>query len=311
MKIWKKWSYTVLMLAAGLFYLKHVDEWQVYAEPMEQVKGIYREILNRQEKESIPVVSESENNMTQVSSKESQEADVQSEEAVQTEEAVTEPEQSWEDVQQPWEEVVEEIPLIPTYTKVEDDYFSDAVFIGDSRTDAMFLYGDLEEIATFYASTGLTIHTLFESDIVEVPGQKKKVTIEEALQQNSFGKIYLMVGINEMGRGTVESFIEKYEEVVTRLRELQPDAIIYIQGIMKVTAKRSGQGDYIHNEGIELRNTELEKLADNRQVFYLDVNPLICDENGGMIEEYTFDGVHLKARYIQIWKDYLKEHAIQ
>lgn len=174
----------------------------------------------------------------------------------------------------------------------------------------MYEYGELEEIATFYASTGLTVYKVFDAPIVEVPDQKKKITVEEALTANSFGKIYLMIGINEMGRGTVETFTEKYREVVAHLQELQPQAIIYIQGIIKVTTERSNQGDYINNEGIEARNAELAMLADNKRIFYLDVNPLICDETGGMVDSYTFDGVHLKAKYIQIWKDYLKENAV-
>lgn len=208
------------------------------------------------------------------------------------------------------EQFPEDIPAEPVFVAVEDDYFSDAVFIGDSRTVGMYEYGELEDTAAFYASTGLTIFKIFDSAIVEVAGQKKKITIEEALQENSFAKIYLMIGINEMGTGTVETFIAKYKEVVEHLKELQPGAIIYIQGIIKVTTERSNQGDYINNEGIEARNQELEKLADNKDIFYLDVNPLICDETGGLIESYTFDGVHLKAKYIQIWKDYLKENAV-
>jgi lysophospholipase L1-like esterase len=196
------------------------------------------------------------------------------------------------------------------YRTVEDDYFSDAVFIGDSRTVGMFEYGGLEEISAFYASKGLTVYKLFDSEIVSVPGERKKITVEEALQQNSFAKIYLMIGINEMGTGTVESFLEKYQEVVRHLQELQPDAIIYLQAIIKVTAERSAQGDYINNEGIIARNEEIAKLADNEKIFFLDVNPMICDDTGGMIPEYTFDGVHLKAKYIEIWKDFLKTHAI-
>ncbi len=196
------------------------------------------------------------------------------------------------------------------YAAVEDDYFADAVFIGDSRTVGLFEYGGLEETAAFYASKGLTVYKMFEAQIVDVPGERKKVTVEEALQQNSFGKIYLMIGINEMGTGTVESFLEKYQEVVDHLRELQPDAVIYLQAIIKVTSERSAQGDYINNEGIIARNEGIAKLADNEKIFFLDVNPLVCDETGGMIPDYTFDGVHLKAKYIGIWKDYLKSHAI-
>ena len=199
---------------------------------------------------------------------------------------------------------------VPEYVTVEDDYFADAVFIGDSRTVGMFEYGGLEETAAFYASTGLTVYKMFDSEIVPVPGEKKKITVEEALQQNTFAKIYLMIGINEMGTGTVESFLAKYAEVVAHLRELQPEAILYLQAIMKVTAERSAQGDYINNEGIIARNEGIAALADNEKIFFLDVNPVVCDESGGMIPDYTFDGVHLKAKYIGLWKDYLKTHAI-
>ena len=208
------------------------------------------------------------------------------------------------------EQVPSRSPEEVQYMTVEDDYFSDAVFIGDSRTVGMFEYGGLEEISTFYASTGLTVYTIFDTPIVTVPGQREKQTIEQALTENKFSKIYLMIGINEMGTGTVETFMEKYKEVVAHLRELQPDAVIYLQGIMKVTTERSNQGDYITNEGIEARNVEIEKLANYVDIYYLDVNPLVCDESGGMIPDYTFDGVHLKGQYVPIWKDYLKSHAV-
>lgn len=198
----------------------------------------------------------------------------------------------------------------PDYETVDDDYFADAVFIGDSRTVGLYEYGGLEEISAFYASTGLTVYKLFDAEIVSVPGQKTKITVEEALTEETFGKIYLMIGINEMGTGTVESFVQAYSEAVEHLRELQPDAVIYIQSILRVTEERSEQGDYITNEGIDARNEGLSALADNEHVFYLDVNPVICDETGGMCADYTYDGVHLKAQYIALWKDFLKSHAI-
>ncbi|MDE5892860.1 MAG: acylhydrolase [Acetatifactor sp.] len=212
----------------------------------------------------------------------------------------------------PEETMTEEIPPEPEirFGRVEDDYFEDALFLGDSRTVGMQQYGGLGDIATFYASTGMTIYKLFSVEIVELPDQSEKVTIEEALQHQSFAKIYIMVGINEMGTGTVERFTEAYRAVVERLQELQPDAIIYIQGILKVTTARSEKGDYINNEGIEARNEALSQLADGEKVFYLDVNPAVCDEDGGLIKDYTSDGVHLKAKYISLWKEYLKDNAV-
>ena len=194
------------------------------------------------------------------------------------------------------------------YESVEDTYFSDAVFIGDSRTMGLYEYGGLEETSTFYASTGLTIYKLFDSPIVQTP--EGKITVEEALSQRQFAKIYLMIGINEMGTGTVETFMEKYQESIAHIRELQPNAIIYLQGIIRVTSKRSGEGDYINNAAIDERNIEIQKLANYVDIYYLDVNPLIVDDTGGMEPAYTFDGVHLKAQHIYIWKDFLKQHAV-
>lgn len=196
------------------------------------------------------------------------------------------------------------------YVTVDETWFDDALFIGDSRTVGMSEYGGLDN-ATFYASTGLTIYKLFTAEIVPVDGSKQKITIEEALSRRQFAKIYLMIGINEMGTGTVETFMEKYTEVVARLQELQPDAVIYLQAIMRVSSERSAKGDYINNEGIDLRNEEIAKLADNERIFYLDVNSVVCDEDGGLEKSYTFDGVHLMAKYVSVWKEFLMEHAVK
>ncbi len=196
------------------------------------------------------------------------------------------------------------------FTTVDEDYFDDALFIGDSRTVGLHDYAGLDN-TTFYASTGLSIHRVFRADIVPVTGSRKKITIEKALQEKQFAKIYIMLGINELGTGNAESFGEKYGEVLARIRELQPDAIIYVQGIMCVSTKRSARGDYIRNEEIYTRNLELQKLENGKDIFYLDINPVISDEDGGLMPEYSFDGVHLKAAYVDIWKNYLLEHAVE
>ncbi len=276
----KKWSFGISLLLSGIVFFTWTDNWQIYTEPVQEAytRGV----------------------QTVQTTETSESADMAEEPETTAETEV--PEQATTEAAEEPQEIV--------YHSVDDSYFDDAVFIGDSRTVGMYEYSGLEETSTFYASTGLTIYKMFDSAIVSVPGQKKKITVEEALSEKQFAKIYLMIGINEMGTGTVESFMKTYGEAVQHLRELQPDAIIYLQAIMKVTTERSEQGDYITNEGIAARNEEIAKLADDKTIFYLDVNPYICDETGGMVASYTYDGVHLKAQYIPIWLDFLKEHAI-
>lgn len=344
MKWLKKWAYFLLFIGSGIIYLACVDHWQVYAGPIGQVQEWYESLGEGGPEEGLYAVLTGPEVMGSLLAGRDKLAALPS--GFPEGEAGTEPggDPGDPDQENPGQEgsgqngegasgegnlsggpengrtdgdggqgdggggEEPEGPKPPEYMTVEDDYFSDAVFIGDSRTVGMFEYGGLEEISTFYASKGLTIYKLFDSAVA--PSPEGKITVEEALQQNQFAKIYLMVGINEMGTGTLESFLEKYKEAVEHLRELQPDAVIYLQGIMKVTSERSAKGDYINNEGIEARNEGIALLADDEKIFYLDMNPVVCDDTGGLDPEYTYDGVHLKGKHIQIWKDYLKTHAI-
>ena len=194
-----------------------------------------------------------------------------------------------------------------SFHPVEDDYFSDAVFIGDSRTVGLHDYGGLDD-STFYATVGMNIYNLWTDKFCEVDGQM--VTLEEALQAKKYGKIYFQIGINEMGRGTIDGFMSAYEESVEKFRELQPDAIIFVQGIMKVAKEKSSKDPIFNNEGIQERNDRIAALADGVNIFYIDVNEVVCDEEGNLNSSLTFDDVHLYGSKYNIWVDYLKEKGI-
>lgn len=214
---------------------------------------------------------------------------------------------------EPSTEVVEtetEIPEEPKtyeFTQVDESYFDDAVFIGDSRTVGLRNYSGLDN-ATYYASVGLTVYDLFTDPIVEEEG--RTLTVEQALSENQFGKVYLMVGINEMGTGNVDTFMEAYEEAVEHIRELQPDAIIFVEAIMYIKQSRSDRDPIFNNPAIQERNDRIALLANNQDIFYIDVNEVVTDETGNLNPEYTYDEVHLLGKYYSIWKDFLLQHGI-
>lgn len=195
----------------------------------------------------------------------------------------------------------------PLFTTVDQSYFDDALFIGDSRTVGLSQYSGWKN-PVYYADVGLTIYDVFDKKIAEVNGEM--LTVEKALEKKKFGKIYIMLGINELGRGTTEKFADRYSKVIGRIRELQPDASIFIEGIMRVSKKKSDTDPIFNNKNINDRNAAIEKLADNASVFYIDVNQAIADETGGIPADYTFDNVHLKAAYYHIWTDFLLAHGI-
>lgn len=301
-----KYQFLLIFFATGASYISLSQNWQLYAEPAREIAELFGWEPAYQPGK-IPDTAEEGSSAGSVQGEGSGTDPVMPEEANPVD---TPP----EDVQEPFENAGEAgLPEMEqkTFQTVDESYFQDALFIGDSRTVGLRDYGRFETGPTFYASKGLTIFKLLTDEIVEQEGQRKKITVEEALGQKQFQKIYLMVGINELGTGDAERFEQAYREVVERIRELQPDAIIYIQSILKVTQERSEQGDYINNEGVIARNEAIQMIADGETIFYLDVNEAVCDESGCLNPEYSGDGVHITAKYIYLWKDYLMSHAIE
>lgn len=196
------------------------------------------------------------------------------------------------------------------FETVTEDYFNDAVFIGDSRTVGLFEYGGIEERADFLSKTSLTIYEVFTSPFLKEEETGEKITIEEVLKKKQYGKVYLMLGINELGTGTTETFIKEYEIVVSKLQELQPNAVIFVEGIMRVAGTKNEEDPIFNNTNINDRNDAIKQLADNNSIFYLEVNDVVCDEEGNLNSEYTTDDIHLKAQYYAIWKEFLLEHGI-
>lgn len=198
-------------------------------------------------------------------------------------------------------------PIQYAFTEVPREYFDDALFIGDSRVTGVELYSGWDNL-TYYAEGGMTVYSMFQSKTAQVEGQT--LTIEEALRKRSFGKIYLEIGINEMGTGTVDSFMEAYEAAVDHLRELQPDAILYVCGIMYVEQSKSESDPIFNNPAIQERNDRIAALADGENIFYLDINEVVTDETGNLNPDYTWDEVHLLGKYDVIWLEYFSSHGI-
>ncbi len=198
-------------------------------------------------------------------------------------------------------------PIQYAFTEVPREYFDDALFIGDSRVTGVELYSGWDNL-TYYAEGGMTVYSMFQSKTAQVEGQT--LTIEEALRKRSFGKIYLEIGINEMGTGTVDSFMEAYEAAVDYLRELQPDAILYVCGIMYVEQSKSESDPIFNNPAIQERNDRIAALADGENIFYLDINEVVTDETGNLNPDYTWDEVHLLGKYDVIWLEYFSSHGI-
>lgn len=235
-------------------------------------------------------------------------------------EAVPEPEEALEDEAapkapaEPAEEPAEpETPTEPVVRTVpeseaaEDSYFADAVFLGDSRTEGFHLYSGLEEGQYLYA-VGATVESVFTKATQET--EAGKVPMLDALADMECGKVYIMLGVNELGWPKAEMFREQYGKVIDRVREEHPEAVVVIQSLLPVSAKQEAKGSYVNNERIAVYNGMLEELSAEKDCPYLNVAEAVTGEDGCLREELTSDGVHLNTAGCKVWLDYLKTHTV-
>lgn len=195
---------------------------------------------------------------------------------------------------------------------VDSTYFTDALFIGDSRTVGLCEYGSLKGTAAFLAKESVNVYNVLDQELryTDHDGETWNAYVEEILEENQYGKVYVALGVNELGIGTTYMYYEKYREIISLIREYQPDALIYIQGIMHVSYDKSSSDSCRNNTVISQRNMAISTLANGRDIFYIDMNPYVCDEDGDLYEDLSGDGIHLKASAYENWDRCLMENAI-
>ncbi|MEG0764586.1 MAG: GDSL-type esterase/lipase family protein [Pseudoflavonifractor sp.] len=194
---------------------------------------------------------------------------------------------------------------------VGDEWFSDAVFIGDSRTDGLKLYGGIKG-ATFIEHTGITVFDAGNPEKKVIKRDGKKYTVLEALALGQYKKVYLMLGVNELGYYDDVLFHDTYSALVDTIRGIQPDAVIYLQNLIPINpdkAKANSQPAYVTNEKIAGYNKIITQIAQEKNAFLVDVAAALVDESGILPREGTTDGVHFTKDYYKKWYEYLKTHT--
>lgn len=199
---------------------------------------------------------------------------------------------------------------VPESEPVEEAYFADAVFIGDSRTDGFRIFSGLTQ-GDYLVKTGLSVFKV-EKDQVKVEGQK--MTVAEALARKRYGKVYVCLGLNELGMGDDQGYYDHYAAFLDTIRAIQPEAVVYVQLLIPVNEQKcaeKGTADYVNNAQIAVYNGLLRQLAQDKRVFLTDPAQAIVDPATGQPPyDAVADGVHFQKEPYQQWLEYLKRHTV-
>jgi lysophospholipase L1-like esterase len=124
--------------------------------------------------------------------------------------------------------------------------------------------------------------------------------------------ILVMVGINDLIRGiSDEEILNNYQQIITYLQKKHPQSQIIIQSILphgaeQVTWEGKNKLLAVPNSRIRSLNKELEKIAMQQKVKYLNLHPLFTNKKGDMRREFSSDGLHLSPPGYLIWRTALQ-----
>lgn len=123
-------------------------------------------------------------------------------------------------------------------------------------------------------------------------------------------KIFILIGINDISLGIDKSVIlTNYQGIISKIKKNSPKTTVYIQSIMPTNdefdtfIKYQGKMDIIRAV-----NSELEKLAKENKVVFLNIYPEFLDDKGKMSKKYTNDGLHLLGEGYLHWAKLLQKH---
>ena len=189
----------------------------------------------------------------------------------------------------------------------DSSYLDDAVFIGDSRTQGLQLGTGLTN-PTFLAERGLSVDQVDYQALFPL-SDGSYGTIYDVLRDQKFSKAYLMFGLNELGWIDGRAFVDDLKAIVQNIREIQPGLVIYVQGMIPVSADAYEDDSNLSNEKIRLWNQWIEEMAKDQGCIYLNPGEAVQDETGALPEGAAPDGIHMTAEYCQKWLDYLLTHT--
>lgn len=196
---------------------------------------------------------------------------------------------------------------VPESAAKDESWFADAAFVGDSRMLGVMNFADFEHSSNF-SYVGLNVADVFTKPYVKTDAGS--VTVADALRNNeSYGKVYIMLGINELGWYDLDKFTEYYGNIIDLLHDSHPEAEVYVIGILPVGAKATADQAHLNNDRVQMFNERILGMCTQKQVYYIDgFSALAVD--GTLPDDASPDGVHMQPNYCHKLTDYLLSHTV-
>ena len=211
----------------------------------------------------------------------------------------------------------------PAGEPVDAEWFNDAVFVGDSVTLKLSYYAEDGALgkADFLCAGSLgynnALMDIDEEGNVHPTYQGEKYTVDEGISKIGKKKVFIMLGMNDIGLYGVDGAIDGMKKLTERILDKTPDATLYFQSVTPMVEGNTLGS--LTNESIAEFDKQLRAVCKEKGYKYLNVASAVSDGNGNLIYDYCGDpptednpdamGLHFTDTGCQKWVDYLCTHV--
>ena len=184
--------------------------------------------------------------------------------------------------------------------EAEPDTEDEIIFLGNSITDGgkwMQLFPTMN-----------TINQGISGDVTD--GILARINAVTALQPQ---KVFLLIGTNDLARGKTVSHVAKnIEKIIVKIQEQSPKTVLYLQSVLPVNPNigKKFSGHKSNVEKINQLNKELQKVASEKDIDYINIHKPFSDKNGFLKAKYTHDGLHLTEKGYEKWRKVIRRLVV-
>ncbi|MBO4384720.1 MAG: hypothetical protein J5854_04800 [Clostridia bacterium] len=200
-----------------------------------------------------------------------------------------------------------------------EDWFKDAVFIGDSimlgwknynnkhlETDALF-FGPTHFLCEGSYGAGHALEPVSDSSLHPIyQGQQR--LLWDSVKMMGAKKVFICFGLNDVAIYGVEGTAENFRKVCKNITDQSPDAKIYIISSMYLI--NDANMKKLTNANLRALNELLRKLCNENGYKFVDIASHLVGPDGYLKAEYCSDNyVHQTNAAYDVWAKILRSLA--
>lgn len=200
-----------------------------------------------------------------------------------------------------------------------EEWFSDAVFVGDSLTIGWKNYNNimLQQNTKFFGETrflcegsygvGHALEPVSENSLHPVYLGEQHL-IWDSVKLIGAKKIFILFGMNDLTIWGVDGALENYTKVIDNINESNPDAEIFV--ISSMYMYKGSEREVLNNSNIYKFNRGLINLCNERGMEFINIASHLIDEEGYVPDEFSSDQyVHQTRAAYAVWAQVLRSLA--